>query len=65
MRGTAGNVFGRLEGKQNGFPSIMSGSHLDSVPNGGHFDGVLGVLSALEVVEAWNESEFQPNKTSK
>jgi len=58
----AGNVFGKLEGKQSDSSSIMSGSHLDSVPNGGHFDGVLGVLSALEVVEAWNQTGFQPNK---
>lgn len=58
----AGNVFGRLEGKQSSVPAIMSGSHVDSVPNGGHFDGVLGVLSTLEVVESWKEIGFQPNK---
>ncbi|WP_163971184.1 M20 family metallo-hydrolase [Oceanobacillus halotolerans] len=58
----AGNVFGRLAGKQNDAKAIMSGSHVDSVPNGGHFDGVLGVLSALEVVEAWKETGYQPEK---
>ncbi|WP_156291392.1 M20 family metallo-hydrolase [Oceanobacillus salinisoli] len=55
----AGNVFGRLEGKENG-PTIMSGSHLDSVPNGGNFDGPLGVLAALEVVEAWKATGYTP-----
>jgi allantoate deiminase len=58
----AGNVFGRFEGKQEK-PVIMSGSHVDSVPNGGHFDGPLGVLAALEVAEAWKEVGFQPNKS--
>lgn len=57
----AGNVFGRLEGKADG-PSIASGSHVDSVPNGGHFDGPLGVLSALEVAESWKETGYIPEK---
>ncbi|WP_370223287.1 M20 family metallo-hydrolase [Cytobacillus sp.] len=57
----AGNVFGRLEGKTEG-PSIASGSHVDSVPNGGHFDGPLGVLSALEVAESWKETGYIPEK---
>lgn len=55
----AGNVFGRLKGKTEG-PIVMSGSHLDSVPNGGNFDGPLGVLAALEVVEAWKGTGFTP-----
>ncbi|MFB5661099.1 M20 family metallo-hydrolase [Alteribacillus sp. HJP-4] len=59
----AGNVFGRLEGKHPDLPVIMSGSHVDSVPNGGHFDGPLGVLAAIEVAESWNRSGFQPNRT--
>lgn len=58
----AGNVFGRLPGRNNDAPAILSGSHVDSVPNGGHFDGPLGVLSALEVVEAWNEVGYEPKK---
>ncbi|MGM8365771.1 M20 family metallo-hydrolase [Virgibacillus sp. W0181] len=58
----AGNVFGRLEGKNKEAKTIISGSHVDSVPNGGHFDGPLGVLSALEVVEAWRETGYEPDK---
>ncbi|KON89914.1 N-carbamoyl-L-amino acid amidohydrolase [Sporosarcina globispora] len=57
----AGNVFGRIGGKTEG-PAIASGSHVDSVPNGGHFDGPLGVLSALEVAEAWKETGYIPEK---
>jgi hydantoinase/carbamoylase family amidase len=45
-----GNVFGRREGRDQDLPPVLLGSHLDSVPNGGRFDGPLGVLSALEVV---------------
>ncbi len=58
----AGNVFGRMEGKDPSLPAIVSGSHLDSVPNGGHFDGPLGVLSSLELVEAWKETGYQPSR---
>jgi len=43
----AGNVIGRL-GPADG-PAVVSGSHIDSVPNGGKYDGTLGVLAALEV----------------
>lgn len=58
----AGNVIGRLQGKVPSLSSIASGSHVDSVPNGGHFDGPLGVISALEVVEAWKEVGYTPKK---
>lgn len=58
----AGNVFGRLEGKNAEQPAVLSGSHVDSVPNGGHFDGPLGVLAALEVAEAWKATGYQPEK---
>lgn len=57
----AGNVFGSLPGQSEG-PAIASGSHVDSVPNGGNFDGPLGVLSALEVAESWKELGFVPEK---
>ena len=58
----AGNVFGRLAGKKADAPAILSGSHVDSVPNGGHFDGPLGVLAALEVAEAWKATNYRPEK---
>lgn len=49
---TAANLFGRLEGREPGLPTIMLGSHSDSVPSGGRFDGPAGVIAALEVVRA-------------
>jgi allantoate deiminase len=58
----AGNVIGRLSGKKDGEAAVMSGSHVDTVPNGGHFDGTLGVIAALEVAEAWKETGFKPEK---
>lgn len=44
----AGNVRGRVEGTEKGRPAVMVGSHIDSVFQGGRFDGVVGVVSALE-----------------
>lgn len=58
----AGNIFGRLAGHNPKAPAVMSGSHVDTVPNGGHFDGTVGVLTALEVAQAWQEMGYVPNK---
>lgn len=49
---TVGNIFGSLAGKKKG-PAILTGSHLDTVPRGGKFDGNAGVMVALEVL-AWD-----------
>jgi len=51
----AGNLMGRLEGTNPALPAIALGSHLDTVPNGGAFDGALGVLAALEAVTSMAE----------
>jgi N-carbamoyl-L-amino-acid hydrolase len=48
----AGNFFGRREGSEPGLPPILFGSHIDSVPEGGNFDGDLGSLAALGAIEA-------------
>jgi beta-ureidopropionase / N-carbamoyl-L-amino-acid hydrolase len=48
----AGNIFARRAGGDDGLPPILFGSHIDSVPDGGNFDGDLGSLSALAVLEA-------------
>ena len=45
------NLFGRYEGARDDAPAFLLGSHLDSVPDGGRYDGPLGVLTALAVVE--------------
>jgi acetylornithine deacetylase/succinyl-diaminopimelate desuccinylase-like protein len=47
----AGNVVGRHPGQQPELPELWTGSHLDSVPRGGKFDGALGVVAGLEAVE--------------
>jgi N-carbamoyl-L-amino-acid hydrolase len=48
----AGNIFGRRAGSDASLPPILFGSHIDSVPNGGNFDGDLGTLAALSALEA-------------
>jgi N-carbamoyl-L-amino-acid hydrolase len=48
----AGNIFGRRAGTDASLPPILFGSHIDSVPNGGNFDGDLGSLAALGTLEA-------------
>lgn len=48
----AANLFLRLEGRDPTLPPVLAGSHIDSQPTGGKFDGVYGVLAALEVAEA-------------
>ena len=48
----AGNIFGRRAGTDASLPPILFGSHIDSVPNGGNFDGDLGSFAALGVLEA-------------
>lgn len=55
----AGNLFGWLT-PPDGRPVLLTGSHLDSVPHGGRFDGALGVLAALEVLRAWKEAGRLP-----
>ncbi|MDA1001635.1 MAG: Zn-dependent hydrolase, partial [bacterium] len=51
-----GNMFARREGAENDLPPILAGSHLDSVPDGGKFDGALGALAALEAVRSMNDA---------
>ncbi len=55
----AGNVFGRYEG-QDDSKVFMAGSHIDSVPDGGHFDGAAGVITALEIATLWHEAGYRP-----
>ncbi|MDO4581605.1 MAG: Zn-dependent hydrolase [Bacillota bacterium] len=53
-----GNVIGRREGKNNDLPAIVLGSHLDTVVNGGIFDGNLGVAAALECLNTLNDNSY-------
>ncbi len=50
-----GNIFARRPGVDNSLPPVMTGSHLDTQPSGGKFDGAYGVLAGLEVVRRLNE----------
>lgn len=51
----AGNIVGRLEGSQPSLPAILIGSHVDSVTDGGNFDGPVGSFSAIEVARTLQE----------
>ncbi|MFD1337472.1 Zn-dependent hydrolase [Oceanobacillus iheyensis] len=55
-----GNIFGKLEGTIKDAPSILIGSHFDSVPNGGSYDGPAGVVAGLEVAALFNENNLKP-----
>ncbi|MBV9114359.1 MAG: Zn-dependent hydrolase, partial [Hyphomicrobiales bacterium] len=57
-----GNVFARRPGTENGLSPVMMGSHLDTQPTGGKFDGVLGVLGALEVVRSLNDLKIKTKR---
>jgi len=52
-----GNIFGRRSGEDDEAAPVQFGSHIDSQYNGGRFDGVVGVLGALEVIESLNDAD--------
>ncbi|MFC2156828.1 Zn-dependent hydrolase [Acidobacteriota bacterium] len=55
----AANIIGRREGRIPGLPPILLGSHTDTVPHGGKYDGALGVLSAIECAQVIYENGIQ------
>lgn len=54
-----GNIFAIRAGSKNDLPPIAMGSHLDTQPAGGRFDGILGVLGGLEVLRVLHEQNYQ------
>jgi len=52
----AGNLVGRRAGRIEDLPPIVAGSHIDTVPNGGHYDGIVGVMSAIEVARTLKQN---------
>lgn len=54
-----GNIFGRRAGTDEDAPPVLIGSHLDSQPNGGIYDGPLGVIAALEFVRGLNDQDVE------
>ena len=57
-----GNMFARRPGQDNTLAPVMMGSHLDTQPTGGKFDGALGVLGALEVVRSLNDLNIRTRR---
>ena len=53
-RDAAGNVIGRYEGAAPGAPALLTGSHFDTVRNGGHYDGNLGILLPIACIARWH-----------
>jgi N-carbamoyl-L-amino-acid hydrolase len=58
----AGNLFLTLAGRDRGAPPLLVGSHLDSQPTGGKFDGAAGVMAALEAVVSLAERGETPER---
>lgn len=58
---SGGNISGKRKGKNQSLKPITFGSHIDMVPDGGNYDGTLGSLSALEVIEVLNENKTLTN----
>lgn len=58
----AGNVWMTVPGKDRSLPALVSGSHVDSVPEGGNYDGLAGVVAALTVARAMKEGGFVPER---
>jgi N-carbamoyl-L-amino-acid hydrolase len=57
-----GNIFARRAGRDNGLAPVVTGSHLDSQPTGGRFDGVYGVLAGLEVLRTLNDLGYETER---
>lgn len=57
-----GNVYGRRAGREDGLAPVMIGSHIDSVPTAGRFDGCLGVLGGLEVIQTLLDHGLTPRR---
>jgi N-carbamoyl-L-amino-acid hydrolase len=58
-----GNIFARWEGSEKKLPPVATGSHIDAIPNAGKYDGVVGVLGAIEAIRALKKSGFQPKRS--
>ena len=59
----AANLFLRLPGRDDSLPPVLVGSHIDSQPTGGKFDGAYGFLAGFEVVEAIRSARIQPRRS--
>ena len=57
----AGNIIGKRKGKNSALKPIVFGSHIDMVPDGGNYDGCVGSIGGLEVMEILNEQKIVTN----
>lgn len=57
-----GNLFLRMRGRDDSLPPVVTGSHLDTQPEGGKFDGAYGVIAGMEALTAIHESGWTPNR---
>src|SRR5439155_3871320 len=58
-----GNLFARWSGTDQELLPLGTGSHIDAIPNAGRYDGVVGVLGALEAIRALKQAHFAPRRT--
>ncbi len=57
-----GNMFARRPGRDNSLPPVMTGSHIDSQPTGGKFDGAYGIMAGLEVIRTLNDYNYETQR---
>ncbi|KAK1263929.1 hypothetical protein QJS04_geneDACA009547 [Acorus gramineus] len=58
-----GNIFGHWEGTESELPAVATGSHIDAIPYSGKYDGVVGVLGAIEAINVLRRSGFKPKRS--
>jgi N-carbamoyl-L-amino-acid hydrolase len=58
-----GNLFARWVGSGKNLQAVATGSHIDAIPNSGKYDGVVGVLGAIEAIRALRRAGFQPYRS--
>lgn len=58
-----GNIFGRWDGYESELPAVASGSHIDAIPYSGKYDGVVGVLGAIEAINVLKRSGLKPKRS--
>jgi N-carbamoyl-L-amino-acid hydrolase len=58
-----GNTFARWPGQNPALPPVATGSHIDAIPNAGRYDGVVGVLGAIEAIRALQQEGFKPARS--
>lgn len=61
-RDWASNLFMTLPGRDRTLPAVMTGSHVDTVPVGGNFDGAAGVIAGMAVLSGWVKAGYRPHR---